>query len=226
MFSPKLSHIVFLLVLLVVPAFSEETIVVQGIDRSNRVIFLLDCSGSMHENGPTMFFHGKIITSGGQEHQDEDVNSCIKNRCKIVLAIQWMQEIAQDMGDEGYVKFYAFGDNVEKKTGWIQLPDADAIQGAVLWYFQINPGRGNTDITKALLTTIEENPQEGLSIILITDMEDYQLKESKVRKVNQNRKNGPMPISVIGIGSTDGSERDERARKITGQSNATYLRIN
>jgi hypothetical protein len=184
---------------------ADTVVVVKGQRLTNRVVFVCDISGSMND----------------------PVSTAPNAPVKLDVLAAEVERITALLGDEASVQFVAFGAYpVAYTPTWFHLPDEDGVKAVRLWLRQTHDSdiQGATNIVPPLRIALA-NPQADLSILILSDAEWGDAAEiDAIARMNAARANGPCPIAIEGIGTSDG-EDTEAAKKVATASRSYFLKI-
>lgn len=129
------------------------------------------------------------------------------------LARREVATVLSLFADEGWVKVYAFDDEVEQmQEAWAELPDEDLARRIDAWLLA-RPGSGNTNLAAGIAAALAE-PEEDLTVLLVSDGEPSGCEEAHLAWIGraQAARDRVAPIHVIGVAEDeDGWEEGPRA---------------
>lgn len=213
--------VIILFMMIIGFAKAEEVVVVQGAQLEDKVVVLIDVSGSMNgSKSPVNLFLQSLKSDEAPAKPSP-----------YTVAISWFRKIIQGMSDDGELKVYAFAtmcgrfefDPSTSKDGWLQLPNFEELNKCSGWLDNVNVGEYSTDITQAMLTVIDETKDDRVSLILISDLADNNFSLKAIDKQIEGRK-FPIIINIIGIDPFENG--DKNAIEIVKSSGGTYLKTN
>ncbi|MFC1705549.1 hypothetical protein ACFL59_01860 [Planctomycetota bacterium] len=205
-----------LLCLLVPFARAEEELVVSGVPLTNKVVFLVDVSGSM-TMGAVRALAARLQAENTAEARDD-----------LDTALHYVREIVTRISDQAKVKFVAFGAAMSwyDHDEWMKLPDRQVFD-AIAWYRSMAQHEDMASATHLVdaVRAVLELPDEDMSVVIISDCElgDSEERVEEIAQANAARDHGPVPIAVISVGAVS-TKADRVARKIAEDSQSFYLR--
>lgn len=118
-------------------------------------------------------------------------------------ALTALAAVAAQPTDDMEISVIAFESQVARwPRGWVQLPDAEAVDAATAWLSEQGSG-GNTFVVPALEAALKEKRTE-LTVVLVTDgifNEDDSVVLEAVRKAQEQRvEYGRAIVAVLGVG--------------------------
>lgn len=222
---------IWLLVFMFLPmtaAADKRKIIVNGQGLTNRIIFVLDVSGSM---------------TNRLYPQDD------RSPTKFNVEVREFRRVVEQLEDDGKIQCVAFGAfPLPWKETWLAMPDQDGVDAATSWLQDTfsTPGANSyyATMTSTTFTPIVSpcgiqagtciipplqwalaHQEPDLSILIITDADFNDASElDSIAKLNAARTWGPAPIAIIGIGMTDG-EDFKTAKKIADMSHSYFVQI-
>lgn len=152
---------------------------------TNHVLFVMDVSGSMTEL-PTKKVFGVPIPSAGTPFD---------------AAVDCMNQLLDSPSDDMRFGVIAFGSFTTRwdgdSDGWATLPSADAMASANRW-IRDQTANGSTNVYSALHDAFTD-PQEDLTIILVTDGEFSDLCGTTAIAGWQGARSQPAVFVVVGV---------------------------
>ena len=138
------------------------------------------------------------------------------------MAVHEAMRVAEQAGDDGRVRFYAFEDDVlADPQGWIKLPDAEALALARGFLRHHGPA-GSTNLVGAMQEVLAlEEPDLGVVIVTDEEPDGGALPAAdEIERLNAARQH-PATIGVIGIFPSSA----ELGAAVATAAGGPYLRV-